>query len=159
MRPRFQSGCRLRGSAKYKGKLGGSAVALLFLHVTLAPGAAVPTRLSHRVTVHADAAPPGQQEITESGGEVAVDRRAVVSRSDQPLRGERYVSADSCCDASRHTRTALPVNGRVWLAQRLRRMRLKTDGQGQIYNGRQEARAIRSSESPYLQSPTLLLCR
>jgi Peptidase family M23 len=125
------------GQRESKGKLAGSAVALLFLHVTLAPGAAVPMRLSHRVTLHADAAPPGQQEITESGGEVAVDRSAVVSIG-PPLRGERYVSADSCCDASRHTRAALPVNGRVWLAQRFAVDWEELDAQGHIYNGPRE---------------------
>ena len=125
------------GQRESSGKLAGSAVALLFLHVTLAPGAAVPTRLSHRVTLHADAAPPGQQEITESGGEVAVDRRAVVSIG-PPLRGERYVSADSCCDSSRHMRAALPVNGRVWLAQRFAVDWEELDAEGQIRNGPQE---------------------
>src|SRR5277367_5880528 len=34
------------GQRESKGKIAGSAVALLFLHVTIAPGAAVPTRLS-----------------------------------------------------------------------------------------------------------------
>jgi hypothetical protein len=125
------------GQRESKGKLAGSAVALLFLHVTLAPGVVAPTRLSHRVTLHADAAPPGQQEITESGGEVAVDRRAVVS-IEPPLRGERYVSADSCCDASRHTRAALPVNGRVWLAQRFAVDWEELDDQGHIRNGPQD---------------------
>lgn len=98
-------------------KLAGSTQALLFLHVTLAAGAAVPARLSHLVTIHANAAPPGQQEITETGGEVAVNRRAVALIG-PPLSGEGYVSADSCCDATRHTRAAMPINGRVWLAQR-----------------------------------------
>jgi Peptidase family M23 len=125
------------GQRASSGKLAGSAVALLFLHVTLASGEAVPARLSHRVTLHADAAPPGQQEITESGGEVAVDRRAVVSIG-PPLRGEMYVSADSCCDASRHTRAALPVNGRVWLAQRFAVDWEELDDQGHIRNGPQD---------------------
>jgi hypothetical protein len=98
-------------------KLAASAQALLFLHVTLAPGAAVPTRLSHRVTIYANAAPPGQQEITETGGAVVVNRRAVAVIG-PPLSGEGYVSADSCCDATRHTRAAMPINGRVWAAQR-----------------------------------------
>jgi hypothetical protein len=105
------------GQRESAGKLAGSAQALLFLHVTLASGASVPGRLSHRVTIHASAAPPDQQEITEIGGEVAVNRRPVASIA-PPLQGESYVSADSCCDASRHTRAALPVNGRVWVAQR-----------------------------------------
>ena len=82
-------------------KLAGSMQSLLFLHVILAPGAEIPARLSHRVSIHADAAPPGQQEITETGGEVAVNRRAVAMIG-PPLRGEGYVSADSCCDLARY---------------------------------------------------------
>jgi hypothetical protein len=119
------------GQRESVGTLAGSAQALLFLHVTLAPGAAVPAGLSHRVIIHANAAPPGQQEITESGGEVAVKRRPVVSIG-PPLRGEGYVSADSCCDASRHTRAALPVNGRVWVAQRYAVDWEQLDAQGHI---------------------------
>jgi hypothetical protein len=125
------------GQRESSGKLAGSAQALLFLHVTLAPGAAVPARLSHRVTIHANAAPPGQQEITENGGEVTVNRRAVASIA-PPLRGEGYVSADSCCDATRHTRAALPVNGRVWVAQRYAVDWEQLDAQGRIFNGPQE---------------------
>src|SRR5260370_34753962 len=66
------------GQRESAGKLAGSAQGLLFLHVTLAAGAAIPTHLSHRVTVHASAAPPGRQEITESGGEGTVDRQTVL---------------------------------------------------------------------------------
>src|SRR6202035_5703565 len=115
----------------------GSAQGLLFLHVTLAAGAAVPTHLSHRVTVHASAAPPGRQEIVETGGEVTVDRQTVVSIG-PPLHGEGYVSADSCCDAVRHTRAALPVNGRVWVAQRYAVDWEQTDAGGRIYAGPRE---------------------
>ncbi len=124
----------LRESA---GKLAGSAQGLLFLHITLGPGAPIPTHLSHRVTIHASAAPPGRQEITESGGEVTVDRQTVVSIG-PPLHGERYVSADSCCDAVRHTRAALPVSGHVWLAQRYAVDWEELDAQGRIYAGPQE---------------------
>jgi hypothetical protein len=125
------------GQRESSQRLAGSAQALLFLHVTLAPGAAVPTKLSHRVTVHAKAAPPGQQEIMEDGGEVSVDRRPVVVIG-PPLQGVGYVSADSCCDASRHTRAALPVNGRVWLAQRFAVDWEQLDAAGHIYQGVQE---------------------
>lgn len=125
------------GQRESSGKLAGSTQALLFLHFTLAAGAAIPAKLSHRVTLHAQAAPPGQQEITESGGEVPVDRRAVLVIG-PPLRGEGYISADSCCDASRHTRAALPVNGRVWLAQRLAVDWEQLDASGRIYKGARE---------------------
>jgi hypothetical protein len=125
------------GQRESAGKLSESVQALLFLHVTLAPGAAVPVRLSHRVTIHAKAAPPGQQEIMETGGEIAVDHRPVVSIG-PPLEGEGYISADSCCDATRHARAALPVSGRVWLAQRYAVDWEQIDAERRIHNGPQE---------------------
>jgi hypothetical protein len=125
------------GQRESAGKLAGSAQALLFLHVTLAPGAAIPVRLSHRVTIHANAAPPGQQEIKEDGGEIEVNHSAVAMIG-PPLRGEGYVSADSCCDASRHTRAAMPINGRVWLAQRYAVDWEQLDSHGHIYQGPQK---------------------
>jgi hypothetical protein len=118
-------------------KLAGSIQTLLFLHVILAQGAQIPARLSHRVSIHANAAPPGQQEITETGGEVAVNRRAVAMIG-PPLRGEGYVSADSCCDAIRHTRAAMPINGRVWVAQRYAVDWEQLDGEGYIRKEPQE---------------------
>jgi hypothetical protein len=125
------------GQRESAGTLAGSAQGLLFLNVVLAAGTPIPSQLSHHVTLHASAAPPGRQEITESGGEVTVDRRPVVSIG-PPLHGEGYVSADSCCDATRHTRAALPVNGRVWLAQRYAVDWEQLDAHGRIYAGPQE---------------------
>jgi hypothetical protein len=125
------------GQRESAGKLAGSAQGLLFLHVALAAGAPIPTHLSHRVTVHASAAPPGRQEITETGGAVTVDRQTVVSIG-PPLHGEGYISADSCCEAVRHTRAALPVNGRAWLAQRYAVDWEQLDAQGRIYAGDRE---------------------
>ncbi|HEX3968710.1 MAG TPA: M23 family metallopeptidase [Edaphobacter sp.] len=118
-------------------KLGASEQALLFLHVILPPGAAAPQRLSHRVSIHAEAAPPGQQEITENGGDTKVNHQAVALIA-PPLRGEGYISADSCCDATRHTRAAIPINGRVWIAQRYAVDWEQIDGQGRIYDGARE---------------------
>ena len=116
--------------------LPGSAEASLFVHLVLTDGAAVPTKLTHRVRVRVEAAPPGKQELVEVGGETAVDRQAVAVIG-PPLRGARYVAADSCCDASRHTRAALPVNGRVWIAQRYAVDWEQLDEEGRIYHGPQ----------------------
>ena len=134
---RLQPAGQRESVGKLGGKLAASTQALLFLRVTLAPGPAVPTRLSHRITIHANAAPRGEQDLTESGGEVAVSRRAVALIG-APLSGEGYVSADSCCDASRHTRAALPINGRVWVAQRYAVDWEQLDTRGCIYNGPRE---------------------
>jgi hypothetical protein len=61
-----------------------------------------------------------------------------VARIAPPLRGERYISADSCCDATRHTRAALPLNGRVWLAQRYAVDWEQLDATNHIYTGASE---------------------
>jgi hypothetical protein len=125
------------GIRESAGTLPRSTHALLFLDVVLAAGATVPSGLSHRVSLRVTAAPPGQQELTESGGTATVDRQAVVSIGPQ-LRGERYISADSCCDATRHTRAALPVNGRVWVAQRYAVDWEQLDAGGRVYSGPRE---------------------
>ena len=125
------------GQRESSGTLARSVQALLFLHVSLETGAPIPRKLSHRVMIHANAAPPGRQEITEGGGEIVVDKKPVVSIG-PPLHGAGYVSADSCCDASRHTRAALPVNGHVWIAQRFAVDWEQLDAQGRIYSGDRE---------------------
>ena len=114
-----------------------STTSLLFLHLTLAPAARVPARLSHQVRAHIDAAPPGQQQMTISGGDVTVDRRHVVVIG-PPLRGARFVAADSCCDATRHTRAALSVDGHVRIAQRYAVDWEQLDDAGRVYVGPRE---------------------
>jgi Peptidase family M23 len=114
--------------------LAASTRANLFLHLVLAPGAKVPSELSHRVALRVSAAPPGHQELNESGGTITVDRQPVAFIS-PPLRGAGYISADSCCDATRHTRAALPVNGRMWIAQRYAVDWEQLNARGRIYAG------------------------
>jgi len=114
--------------------LAASMRANLFLHLVLAPGGKVPSELSHRVALRVSAAPPGHQELNETGATVTVDRQAVAFIS-PPLRGEGYISADSCCDATRHTRAALPVNGRMWIAQRYAVDWEQLNAGGRIYTG------------------------
>jgi Peptidase family M23 len=125
------------GQRDSTGTLARSTRALLFLDVVLATGTKVPSALSHRITLRAAAAPPGRQEFNESGGDTTVDKRSVALIG-PPLRGEHYISADSCCDATRHTRAAMPVNGRVWVAQRYAVDWEQLNASGQIYSGPRE---------------------
>jgi len=125
------------GQRQSAGTLSKSSQALLFLNVTLTPGTPIPHQLSHRVSLHVDAAPPDHQQLTDESGPVLVDRRAVVVVG-PPLRGASYISADSCCDATRHTRAALPVNGRLRIAQRYAVDWEQVDAQSRIYNGPRE---------------------
>jgi hypothetical protein len=119
------------------GVLAKSTHGLLFLNIALAPGSKIPSELSHRVALRVSAAPPGQQELSESGGATTVDKRSVALIG-PPLHGERFIAADSCCDATRHQRAALPVNGRVWLAQRYAVDWEQMDASGRIYTGPRE---------------------
>lgn len=125
---------QLAGSREPAGTMARGTQALLFLDVALEAGEAIPKRISHRISMKASAAPPGMQEMSESGGLVSVDRRKVVVIG-PPLRGERYISADSCCGSTRHRRAALPVNGRVRLAQRFAVDWEQLDAGGRIYSG------------------------
>jgi hypothetical protein len=111
-----------------------SEQALLFIHVALPVDGPIPERLRHRVGAHVSAAPLGLQDLRESGGETPVGRSDVIVIA-PPLRGARFISADSCCDASRHTRAALPVNGGVFLAQRFAVDWEALDDRGRIFAG------------------------
>jgi hypothetical protein len=99
--------------------------------------AAVPGALAHRLTVRALAAPPGRQRITGVTGRVEVDRRPVPVLG-PPLAGGGYVAGDACCDAARHTRAILPIDGAPRLAQRFAVDWEQLDGEGRIYRGPRE---------------------
>src|SRR5262249_1255043 len=127
------------GLRESTGTLPKSTQALLFVHVRMPNGATMPRQLSHRVTAHVLAAPPGHQEIVEVGGTATVDPQTVI-RIGPPLinTGTPYISADSCCDATRHTRAALPVNGSVFVAQRFAVDWEQLDKNHRIYSGPRE---------------------
>jgi Peptidase family M23 len=114
-----------------------STTARVFLHVTFAEAGEVPDRLVHRLSLEGEAIPPDQQPLTEEVGLVEVNRRNVVVIG-PPLRGSNYIAADSCCDATRHTRAALPVNGRVWISQRYAVDWEQLDDDGRVYSGDKE---------------------
>ncbi len=125
------------GTREPSGTLAKSSQALLFLDVTLPAGSAMPKEISHRVTARFAAAPPGHQEITAAGGLTAVSARETVVIG-PPLRGEGYVSADSCCGSSRHRRAAMAVNGNIWITQRFAVDWEEVDASGRIYAGPKE---------------------
>lgn len=125
------------GKRESGGTLPASMTALLFLDVALAPGAAIPEKVEHRITARFAAAPPEHQELTATGGMTTVDRQQVAVFS-PPLKGTGYISADSCCDSTRHRRAPMPVNGRVWLSQRFAVDWEQLDANGRIYSGPKE---------------------
>ncbi|MGA7964837.1 MAG: M23 family metallopeptidase [Gammaproteobacteria bacterium] len=106
-------------------------VSLLFLHLILPDGTAVPQKLSQEI---AFSAVGRDQQFMEHGGTIKVDFRPPLIIG-PPLMGANLISADSCCDAIRHTRAALPINGRVWLAQRYAVDWEQLDDHNRVYSG------------------------
>jgi hypothetical protein len=106
----------------------------LFVHLLLAADAPIPDTLTHDVTVTSAAMPPGSNRPTIALATTDVDRRTLPVLA-APLRGERYIAADGCCDAVRHTRAILPINGRVFVAQRYAIDYEQADDQNRIYTG------------------------
>jgi murein DD-endopeptidase MepM/ murein hydrolase activator NlpD len=113
-----------------------SMMANVFLDVTFDEAGEVPDRLVHRLSLQAEAAPPDQQQTTEEVGPTEVERRNVVVVG-PPLRGSNYVAADSCCSAL-HRQAALPINGRITLAQRFAVDYEQLDADNRIYSGEKE---------------------
>ena len=106
----------------------------IFIHLTIGAGAAVPDTLVHEVTVTADAMPPGQNNPTIRLAATKVDQRKLPVLS-APLAGQHYIAADGCCDAVRHTRAILPINGQTFVAQRYAIDYEQADDQNRIFTG------------------------
>jgi hypothetical protein len=117
------------GQRTSSGTMATGTQSLLFVHVILSSGASVPRNLSHRFTVNVHG-----QEMVETGGNTRVNAIPVAVIG-PPLHGNNYISADSCCDATRHTSAALPVNSRVWVAQRYAVDWEQLDNTNRIYVG------------------------
>ncbi|WP_214369323.1 M23 family metallopeptidase [Pseudonocardia sp. H11422] len=90
--------------------------ATLYLSPEFAGRSDVPARLDNRVTVTAPGLPP--EGVTTVAAPVSVSD-ATVPVLGPPLEpGTGYIAADSCCDSIRHRRAQLPIDNRLWLAQR-----------------------------------------
>ncbi len=94
--------------------LGVGQFGVLFLHVTLGPGAALPRAIAHRISVRV--VQPGIDFAATVARTPVVDRPLAVLGP--PLLGAGYVAADGCCDSIRHVRALLALNGHFTLAQR-----------------------------------------
>jgi hypothetical protein len=113
--------------------LGAAQMATLFVHVTLAPGEAIPERLTHEVSATVEG-PSGVTSVTEVVGQTAVDKRTLPVLG-PPLTGRRIIAADACCDATRHTRAILPIDGQLFVSQRYAVDYERLDGNDRIYVG------------------------
>ncbi len=108
-------------------------MATLFVHATFAPGEAVPEHLTHEVSATVEG-PTGATSVKELVGQTSVDKRTLpVLRP--PLSGRRFIAADACCDATRHTRAILPIDGKLFVSQRYAVDYEQLDANDRVYVG------------------------
>lgn len=121
------------GSREGAEQLEPGQAATIFIHLVL-DDATDHSTLVHEVAVTGAAIPTEGNRLTERIATTKVDERTLPVVS-APLRGERYIAADACCDAVRHTRALLPVNGQPFLAQRYAIDFEQADAQNRIFTG------------------------
>jgi Peptidase family M23 len=119
----------VRDAAAMPGSLGAAQAGLVYMHLIFEERAVVPQMLDHRLSVVV-----GSQPFSETAGRTQVARPTDLV-FDSPLRGVRLIAGDGCCDAVRHIRATLPVNGRLFTAQRFAIDWEQLDDQGRIYVG------------------------
>lgn len=119
----------VRDRSAVPGLLGPSQLGILYLHVTADRPDEIPKALEHRLTVSSK----------DRTGDVTAARTAVAPPADlvldAPLRGERYIAGDGCCESTRHLRATLALNGNAYVAQRFAIDWEQLDARGQIYAG------------------------
>jgi hypothetical protein len=93
-----------------------SQTGVVWFDIRLHNALSLPPRIEHVVTVNVEPGLPVPETIVEEGARSKVDRDSprVIG---PPLHGKRWLALGSCCDGP-HRRSAQPVNGKVWLAQR-----------------------------------------
>lgn len=109
----------------------------LFLDVTFAMNALLPHVLEHRfqITLAPAAGNPSVTSATVVSGHTTVDHAPPVEIG-PPLEGERWVDAIGCCfPPSVHRTATLPINGKIYGAERFDIDFVQLDSQNRLYTG------------------------
>jgi hypothetical protein len=127
---------RVLGSTTPTTTLGAAQTVVVWLDVALDKGTAVPTGLSHLVTV---TNPKPLDPLFTATQTVNVATVTVSSRKPvaikPPLAGPNWVDADGCCGTSAHRAALNPIDGQLWAAQRFAIDYLQLDADRRLTNG------------------------
>jgi Peptidase family M23 len=110
---------------------------LALLNFAVASGVAVPARLLHRITLTGTAPGHKPDEVVEQHYVVApIEVRGGVPTIGPPLAGKGWVAVNGCCEPMGvHRGTGLPVNGKIYFAQRFAIDWMKLDEAGRMVKG------------------------
>jgi Peptidase family M23 len=111
---------------------------LFLIDVTFDALDKVPSRLRHHLEVLA-ASSPGPRQITPvplSYTAAPLDLTRKIPTIGPPLAGKEWVAMNGCCGlAGVHRTSDLPVNGRIYFAQRFAIDWMRLDGSGRLVHG------------------------
>ena len=122
-------------------RLEGGQSGYVLIDVALPGAAELPKRLAHRLALKWDPLPPqaasGQRPAppgpTSTTASTTVDSTPTVVVS-PPLRGDRWLAANGCCDAfDAHRAAVLPVDGTVHVAERFAIDWVQLDATGKYF--------------------------
>ena len=110
---------------------------LFLIHVSFDSRGAIPPRLRHRVELLGANNPgdptPGPASYTAALIDLALPQGPVIG---PPLAGKGWVAVNGCCEANGvHRATALPINGRLYFAQRFAIDWMSLDDEGRLVHG------------------------
>jgi hypothetical protein len=108
-----------------KPRIGGGLRAVIYMWVTLEPGAATPAALRHRFGVKVGNYP---EELKVETPAIAVGSKPI--EISPPLRGSEWLAANGPSNTSGHRRALIPINGQANIAQRfaIDWLQLREDG-------------------------------
>ncbi|MGB7293324.1 MAG: M23 family metallopeptidase, partial [Thermodesulfobacteriota bacterium] len=101
---------------------------IIFINFAVENEREIPRELSHRLSlgvpggmppgfIHFAGLPPGTEEYLETQSPIDVGSADAIVLG-PPLEGKGWVAADGCCESHRHIRAIMPINGKLYIAQR-----------------------------------------
>lgn len=102
----------LIGTRKLGNLLGPDETAVVWLHLKISSWEKVPHKFLHRLQGTSLG-----QSVNELGGMSAVDKRSPIV-IESPLKGDRWLVGNGCCEVEHHIRALLPLEGQLYSAER-----------------------------------------
>jgi hypothetical protein len=102
---------------------------IVWFHLLFKTHEDIPKVLVHHLVVSSE-----RGQLTETGGRTPVVSEPAIVLG-PPLRGAGWLAGDGCCEAPRHIRALLPVNGSLHLAQRFAIDWERLNGEHRLFEG------------------------
>lgn len=113
-----------------------SATRLFLIDISLPAGAAVPSRLVHRLDLLAGPGPAPAPAVAMDYVAAPINISRALRVIGPPLRGQHWIDTNGCCEpGGAHRATGLPVNGGLYFAQRFAIDWMQLDKDGRLVHG------------------------